>query len=215
MPPIPPLPPAHSFAPQPHSHTPTASYQPNHSQPATTQPAIPYQVSHYYPHDSEITPPHFSTVQQNHNQNDYTMADAAVYKDPNPDNIEIKTKFPVARIKRIMQADEDVGKVAQVTPVAVNKALELFMIALVTGSAEKAREKGGKRITAQHLKAVVEGEGRWDFLKEIVERVADVQENAGGEGRKRKAKKEETESDSEAEEKKAKKGKGGRRKKAD
>lgn len=35
--------------------------------------------------------------------------------------IDIKTKFPVARIKRIMQADEDVGKVAQVTPIAVGK----------------------------------------------------------------------------------------------
>lgn len=33
--------------------------------------------------------------------------------------IEVKTKFPVARIKRIMQADEDVGKVAQATPTAV------------------------------------------------------------------------------------------------
>jgi len=30
-----------------------------------------------------------------------------------------KPRFPVARIKKIMQADEDVGKVAQVTPVAV------------------------------------------------------------------------------------------------
>jgi hypothetical protein len=36
--------------------------------------------------------------------------------------IEVKTKFPVARIKRIMQADEDVGKVAQVTPVVVGKS---------------------------------------------------------------------------------------------
>ena len=35
------------------------------------------------------------------------------------EGIEVKTKFPVARIKRIMQADEDVGKVAQVTPIAV------------------------------------------------------------------------------------------------
>ena len=35
--------------------------------------------------------------------------------------IEVKTKFPVARIKRIMQADDDVGKVAQVTPTAVCK----------------------------------------------------------------------------------------------
>lgn len=38
------------------------------------------------------------------------------------EGIEVKTKFPVARIKRIMQADEDVGKVAQVTPVAVCKS---------------------------------------------------------------------------------------------
>ena len=36
-----------------------------------------------------------------------------------PSGVTIKTKFPVARIKRIMQADEDVGKVSQVTPVAV------------------------------------------------------------------------------------------------
>ena len=38
------------------------------------------------------------------------------------EGIEVKTKFPVARIKRIMQADEDVGKVAQVTPTAVCKS---------------------------------------------------------------------------------------------
>lgn len=38
---------------------------------------------------------------------------------PNTDNINIKNHFPVARIKRIMQADDDVGKVAQVTPVVV------------------------------------------------------------------------------------------------
>ncbi|KAH8588932.1 histone-fold-containing protein, partial [Bisporella sp. PMI_857] len=86
---------------------------------------------------------------------------------------EIKTKFPVARIKRIMQADEEVGKVAQVTPVAVNKALELFMIALVTGAAAKARDKGGKRVTAQHLKEVVLGDEQFDFLSEIVNKVAD------------------------------------------
>jgi len=35
------------------------------------------------------------------------------------EGIVIRTKFPVARIKRIVQADEDVGKVAQVTPVVV------------------------------------------------------------------------------------------------
>lgn len=44
---------------------------------------------------------------------------------------EIKTKFPVARIKRIMQADEDVGKVAQVTPVAVCKFALLLLQGMV------------------------------------------------------------------------------------
>lgn len=38
---------------------------------------------------------------------------------PNTDGITIRNHFPVARIKRIMQADDDVGKVAQVTPVVV------------------------------------------------------------------------------------------------
>lgn len=37
--------------------------------------------------------------------------------------IDVRTKFPVARIKRIMQADEDVGKVAQATPTAVGKSI--------------------------------------------------------------------------------------------
>jgi hypothetical protein len=40
---------------------------------------------------------------------------------PGAENIVIKNHFPVARIKRIMQADDDVGKVAQVTPVVVCK----------------------------------------------------------------------------------------------
>lgn len=38
---------------------------------------------------------------------------------PDTSHITIKNHFPVARIKRIMQADDDVGKVAQVTPVVV------------------------------------------------------------------------------------------------
>lgn len=42
------------------------------------------------------------------------------------EGIKVSTKFPVARIKRIMQADEDVGKVAQVTPTAVCKFIPVF-----------------------------------------------------------------------------------------
>lgn len=75
-----------------------------------------------------------------------------------------------------MQADEEVGKVAQQTPIAVGKALEMFMIQLVSKSAEVAKEKGSKRVTAPMLKHVVETDEQWDFLRDIVGRVENEKE---------------------------------------
>lgn len=120
-----------------------------------------------------------------------------------PDPSPVRTKFPTARIKRIMQADEEVGKVAQQTPIAVGKALEMFMVQLVLTSADVAREKGSKRVTAQMLKQVVETDEQWDFLRDIVGKVENNEK--GGKAPK-------NESESEEEEPK-KKGKGGRKKK--
>ncbi|KFZ01351.1 hypothetical protein V501_10049 [Pseudogymnoascus sp. VKM F-4519 (FW-2642)] len=120
--------------------------------------------------------------------------------------IEIKTKFPVARIKRIMQADEEVGKVAQVTPVAVSKALELFMISLVTKSASLARSTNSKRVTAVHLKKAIEADEQFDFLNDIVSKIADGPD--AGQGKRTK----EEEDNSDSDEKPKKKG---RRKKGE
>ena len=120
----------------------------------------------------------------------------------------VKTKFPTARIKRIMQADEEVGKVAQQTPIAVGKALEMFMVALVTKSADVAREKSSKRVSAQMLKQVVESDDQWDFLRDIVSRVDNDEPKQKG-GRAAKA-----ESDSEEEGPEKKKPRAGRKKKA-
>lgn len=133
------------------------------------------------------------------------MAPPVAEIDPSP----VKTKFPTARIKRIMQADEEVGKVAQQTPIAVGKALELFMVALVTKSADVAREKNSKRVSAQMLKQVVESDDQWDFLREIVGRVENEEGGKAKGGRAAKA-----ESDSEEEVAEKKKGRGGRKKKA-
>ena len=107
--------------------------------------------------------------------------------------VEVKTKFPTARIKRIMQADEDVGKVAQVTPVVVAKALELFMIRLITSSATVARSRGSKRVLTSHMKAAVMEDDQFDNLREIVDKVPDAptkskddEDEEEGEGKKRK-----------------------------
>lgn len=118
----------------------------------------------------------------------------------------VRTKFPTARIKRIMQADDEVGKVAQQTPIAVGKALELFMVALVTKSADVAKEKNSKRVTAQMLKQVVESDDQWDFLRDIVGKVENEDKAA-------KAGKAKAESESEEEVMEKKRSRPGRKKK--
>jgi len=101
---------------------------------------------------------------------------------PNVDDIVIKNHFPVARIKRIMQADDDVGKVAQVTPVVVSKALELFMISLVTKAAAEAKQRNSKRVGAVHLKQAITKNEQFDFLNDIVSKVADAPEKSEADG---------------------------------
>lgn len=89
-----------------------------------------------------------------------------------------QTKFPVARIKKIMQKDEEVGKVAQATPVVISKALELFLAMIVDEASKVTVERGAKKVEAYHLKHAIETTEMLDFLKEIVESVPDP--SAGG-----------------------------------
>ncbi|KAF7328970.1 CBFD-NFYB-HMF domain-containing protein [Mycena venus] len=84
-----------------------------------------------------------------------------------------QTKFPVARIKRIMQKDEEVGKVAQATPIVISKALELFLGLIIDEASKVTIERGSKKVEAYHLKHAVDTTEMLDFLKEIVEAVPD------------------------------------------
>lgn len=83
---------------------------------------------------------------------------------------DIKTQFPVARIKRLMQSDEDVGKVAQATPVVVAKALELFMVHIVEAACKQASDQQVKRVNMQHLYNAVMEEEKFDFIRETIEK---------------------------------------------
>ncbi|KAJ2233871.1 hypothetical protein H4R99_006744 [Coemansia sp. RSA 1722] len=90
-----------------------------------------------------------------------------------------KTKFPVARIKKIMQMDEEVGKMAQATPVLISKSLELFMQSIVDDVAKHARACNARKISTTHLKRCVESTECYDFLKDIVENVVDDGDGGG------------------------------------
>ncbi|KAK7202757.1 DNA polymerase epsilon subunit C [Myxozyma melibiosi] len=106
--------------------------------------------------------------------------------------VQVRTRFPVARIKKIMQADDDIGKVAQATPLVVAKALELFMISLVQESCDQARLRNAKRVSPAHLKQAVLNTEQFDFLADTVSKYPDPvavpgeKEPGPGRGRRRK-----------------------------
>ena len=53
------------------------------------------------------------------------------------------------------------------------RALELFMIHMVTNAANEARARSSKRVTTAHLKQVVDRDAQLDFLADIVAKVPD------------------------------------------
>lgn len=75
-----------------------------------------------------------------------------------------KTRFPMARVKKIMQSNEDIGKVSTSAPVVLSKAAELFIKELV-GSIIK-HNKG--KIGIEELVRVVRTESKFEFLKNVI-----------------------------------------------
>ncbi|KAH7287342.1 hypothetical protein KP509_32G050600 [Ceratopteris richardii] len=90
------------------------------------------------------------------------------------------TRFPVGRIKKIMQADEEVGKIAMATPILISKALERFLQDLCDRTYEVTLKRGAKTISSTHLKECVHTHSMFDFLKETVSHVRDLQGRGNG-----------------------------------
>ncbi|KAI3336462.1 hypothetical protein HD806DRAFT_528067 [Xylariaceae sp. AK1471] len=208
-----------------HSYRPQAapSYYPPYTEPPTSTPYLPtnqnlpqQKLLHEQQQQQQQQQPPTLVFNQPVTSNSPNVmprgkAAAPVAKEPEIMESPVRTKFPTARIKRIMQADEEVGKVAQQTPIAVGKALELFMVQLVRKSAEVAKDKNSKRITAPMLKQAIDSTNEWDFLRDIVAKVAEEKEGAKSSGRT----KAETDSDDDADTAEVKKkGRGGRKRKA-
>jgi Dr1-associated corepressor len=64
---------------------------------------------------------------------------------------KLRTFLPKAKIKQMMQRDEDVGKIAADVPVMISRALELFLIQLVSQAHNIASQRGSKMLNAQHV----------------------------------------------------------------
>ncbi|KAI9637253.1 histone-fold-containing protein, partial [Dioszegia hungarica] len=78
-----------------------------------------------------------------------------------------------ARIKKIMQMDEDVGKLASATPVMISKSLECFMQLMIDEAVKEARSRGSKKLTSHHLKHTINNTPSFDFLLDIASNISD------------------------------------------
>ncbi|XP_015206504.1 dr1-associated corepressor isoform X2 [Lepisosteus oculatus] len=95
------------------------------------------------------------------------------------------SRFPPARIKKIMQTDKEVGKVAAAVPVIISRALELFLKSLLTKSCQITQSKHSRTMTQAHLRQCIETEKHFEFLKDLMSRAPPVpspQEDNGAKG---------------------------------
>ncbi|CAH0545989.1 unnamed protein product [Brassicogethes aeneus] len=83
-------------------------------------------------------------------------------------------RFPAGRIKKIMQTDEEVGKVAQAVPVIISRTLELFVESLLKKSTQITQARSAKTLTPSHMKQCILSESRFDFLKDLVKNIPDA-----------------------------------------
>lgn len=76
-----------------------------------------------------------------------------------------------------MQSDEEVGKVAATVPVVISRVLEMFIENLLIKASSVTKARNAKVLTPSHVKQAVLNEKQFDFLKDIMAAIADVQQD--------------------------------------
>lgn len=77
------------------------------------------------------------------------------------------TKFPISRLKKIMQLNEDIGKIGASVPVVASKAIELFLVEIVRLTLEEARKKNSTRMSPEFIASAVNSDPKFHFLKSL------------------------------------------------
>jgi histone H3/H4 len=65
------------------------------------------------------------------------------------------TKLPLNRIKKIMQANKEIGKIQSNTPFVIAHALELFIEDITKLSSQLAQKNCDTKVNPSHIKTVI------------------------------------------------------------
>lgn len=91
-------------------------------------------------------------------------------------------RFSPSRIKRIMQSDEEVGKIGSSVPFIMSKALEMFLESLLKEASEVTKSRNARTLTTSHLKIAINSNDRFTLLRELVSTLSDTQQEHSSDG---------------------------------
>uniref|UniRef100_A0A9J8AVY2 Transcription factor CBF/NF-Y/archaeal histone domain-containing protein n=1 Tax=Cyprinus carpio carpio TaxID=630221 RepID=A0A9J8AVY2_CYPCA len=61
-------------------------------------------------------------------------------------------RFPPGRIKKIMQKDTEVGRIASAVPIIISKALEMFLRSFLTMTCKITQSRNSRVMSINHMK---------------------------------------------------------------
>ncbi|KAA8589306.1 hypothetical protein FQN60_012671, partial [Etheostoma spectabile] len=94
---------------------------------------------------------------------------AAVYISPDASECGFCSQ---GRIKKIMQKDTEVGRIAMAVPVIISRALEIFLKSLLTKICVITRGELSAVVSVSHMKQCIESEEHFHFLRDRAEQAA-------------------------------------------
>ncbi|WUR02194.1 dr1-associated corepressor [Vairimorpha necatrix] len=80
---------------------------------------------------------------------------------------KLRSVFPAARLKKIMQSNEEVGKMGVSVPFITSKALEMFIEEIVKLTYKELESTKGNRITVEHIRKVIKDNPKYEFLSNV------------------------------------------------
>jgi len=87
------------------------------------------------------------------------------------------TRIESGKVKKIMQQDDDIGKMAASVPVIVAKLTEIFMTGLLERTGLVMNDRGSKTLNQEHVAAVIRDDTRLDFLLPMVKGLRQIPQN--------------------------------------